>query len=223
MQMHIERLDEERIRDAVQRAEEQTSVEILPVVVPTSGDYEVATWRGAAVAALFSLFGLLLVHEVFDAWARWLHMPWSTVIVTLVAASGGALLSTHVPAVQRLLTGSTLLDETVYRRAMQFFVEEEVFATRGRTGILFYISLRERRVEIVSDSGINDLVHSDEWNELVERMQEDIQTDVTQGLVDGIDMCGRLLERRGVNVQLDAENQLPDTVRTPDTSDQPGR
>jgi uncharacterized membrane protein len=51
MQNLIDRLDEDRIREAVQRAEERTAGEIVPVVVPGSAEYEVvavhALGRGA--------------------------------------------------------------------------------------------------------------------------------------------------------------------------------
>lgn len=221
MQTHIERLDEDRIREAVQRAEERTSGEIVPVVVPRSADYEVATWRGAVGAALLALVCVLFILELYDGWGLgWLHTPRGVVVATLASGSIGALLATYVPPLQRMLAGSDLLDETVHRRALQFFVEEEVFLTRDRTGILIYVSLHEHRIEVLGDTGINDLVRSDDWEEVVGRIREGIRNDeLTDGLVDGIDMCGRLLERRGVNVGPDPENQLSNTLRTPDDSD----
>ena len=39
--------------------------------------------------------------------------------------------------------------------AMAAFVEEEVFSTRDRTGILLFLSLFEHRVVVLGDSGIN--------------------------------------------------------------------
>lgn len=222
MHTYLEHLDEERILEAVQRAEERTSGEIVPVVVPQSGEYEVATWRGAATTSLITLTSILLFLEMYDGWGLGaLHTPWGVAIATLGAGIVGAFLATFVPPFQRVFAGSRRLDETVYQRALQFFVEEEVFATRDRTGILIYVSLRERRIEVLGDIGINEMVRSDDWEAVVRRVQEGIRNDqVTDGLVEGIDMCGRLLERRGVNVRPDANNQLSNTVRTPDDSDQ---
>ena len=38
---------------------------------------------------------------------------------------------------------------------------------------------------------------------------------LTEGLVEAIETCGRLLEEKGVDIRPDDENELTDTVRTP--------
>jgi len=222
MQMHIDRLDETKIRNAVQRAEERTAGEIVPVLVPRSGDYEVATWRGAAAASLLTLTAILLVLSLYDGWGLgWLYTAWGVVLPVLGAGTVGALLATYVAPAQRLLAGGDLLDETVHRRALQSFIEEEVFDTRDRTGILLFVSLREHRIEVLGDSGINRHVDPDDWAEVVARIRRGIRNDnLTEGLVEAIEMCGRLLERRGVEIRPDDENELANTVRTPETSEE---
>jgi putative membrane protein len=103
---------------------------------------------------------------------------------------------------------------------MQAFVEEEVFDTRDRTGILLFVSLREHRIEVLGDAGINQQVDPDDWVEVVARIQRGIQNDnLTEGLVEAIEMCGQLLERKGVDLRADDENELTDTVRTPGRGD----
>lgn len=219
MQSHIDRLDEERIRTAIEQAEERTAGEIVPVVVPRSASYEVVTWRGAVGAGLLALTAILLVLQFYDGWGLgWLFTPWGVVVTALGAAIVGGLLAAYVGPVQRVLAGDDLLDETVHRRAFQSFVEEEVFDTRDRTGILIFVSLWEHRIEVLGDTGINESVEPDDWAEVVARIRTGIQNDnLTEGLVEAIGMCGRLLERRGVNVRPDDENELSDTVRTPET------
>jgi len=221
MQPLIDRLDEDPIRQAVQQAEERTSGEIVPVVVPQSAEYEVVTWRGAAFASLLALTAVLLTLQFYEGWGLgWLYTPWGVVLTTLGAGLLGALLATYVSPVQRLLAGGDLLDETVHRRALQSFVEEEVFATRDRTGILLFVSLQEHRIEVIGDTGINKRVEPDDWAEIVERIRRGIRNDnLTEGLVEAIGMCGRLLERKGVNIRPDDENELSNTVRTPESSE----
>jgi putative membrane protein len=217
MQTLIDRLDENQIQEAVQRAEKRTAGEIVPVVVPRSADYEVATWRGAGGAVLITLAAALLTLQFYDGWGLgWLYTPWGVVLAALVAGTGGAALTAYVPPLQRLLAGNDLLDETAHRRALQSFVEEEVFDTRDRTGILLFVSLREHRIEVLGDVGINEQVRPDDWAEVVARVRRGIRNDnLTEGLVEAIDMCGRLLERKGVGIRPDDENELSDTVRTP--------
>jgi putative membrane protein len=217
MQTLIDSLDHERVREAVQRAEERTAGEIVPVVVPRSDEYEVATWRGAVLAGLLALIGVLLVLQFYSGWGLgWLYTPWGVALVVLGASVLGGGLTTAVRPLRRLAAGEELLDETVHRRALQAFVEEEVFNTRDRTGILIFVSLLEHRVEVLGDAGINQQVAADDWVEIVDRIREGIRQDqFTDGLVEAVEMCGRLLERRGVAARPDDENELSNTVRTP--------
>ena len=198
MDTMIDRLDLDRIQNAVGRAEDRTAGEIVPVVVPRSDDYE-ETLR------------------IYTGWGlAWLFAPWGVALVVLAAATVGALLARYVYPLQRLLAGSERLDETVHRRALQAFVEEEVFNTRDRTGILLFVSLREHRIEVLGDTGINQRVDPDDWAEVVARIRRGIKNDnLTEGLVEAIEMCGRLLKRKGVEVGPEDENELTDTVRTP--------
>ena len=97
---------------------------------------------------------------------------------------------------------------------MRAFVEEEVFLTRDRTGILLFISLFEHRIEVLGDAGINRHVTADEWTDVVLRIREGIRGGhLADGLVEAIGMCGHLLDRGGIEVRPDDENELPDGVR----------
>ncbi len=223
MQTLIDTLDHDRVRAAVQRAEERTAGEIVPVVVPQSDAYEIATWRGGVLGGLVALVGALLVIQFYSGWGLgWLYTPWGLALVVLGAGVLGGGLATMVRPLRRLAAGSDLLDETVHRRALQAFVEEEVFDTRDRTGILIFVSLLEHRVEVLGDSGINQHVDPEDWGAIVERIREGIRQDqFTEGLEEAVEMCGRLLERRGVEVQPDDENELSNTVRTPGTDADP--
>lgn len=218
MKTLLAELDEERVADAVAEAEERTAGEIVPVVIPQSGTYEVAAWRGASALALLAMAATLLVVRFYTGWGLgWLFATWGVVLVTLGAGTVGALLGAYVPPVQRALVGADLLDETVHRRAMQAFVEEEVFDTRDRTGILLFVSLLEHRIEVLGDTGINQAVEPDDWADVVARIRTGIKNEaLTNGLVDAIGMCGRLLERKGVDVRPDDEDELSNRLRTPD-------
>lgn len=221
MESLIERLDEDRIQEAVRQAEERTAGEIVPVVVPQSDSYEVALWRGAAALILLVLAAVLLFFQFYEGWGfGWLFAPWSIALLVLGAGTIGGLLARYVYPLQRALVGADRLDETVHQRAMQAFVEEEVFDTRDRTGILLLVSLLEHRIEVLGDTGINQRVQPDDWAEVVTRIRTGIRNDnLTEGLVDAIGMCGRLLERKGVNVRPDDENELSDAVRTPEADE----
>ena len=213
----IENLDRDEITKAVQAAENRTAGEIVPYVVPRSDSYEIAVWRGASAFALIAITVALLIVQFYQGWGLgWIFTPWGVALLALTGGTLGAVLGAYVSPVQRLLAGRDVLDTTVHRVAMQAFLEEEVFSTRDRTGILLFISLQEHRIEVLGDTGINAKVSEDEWVDIVTRIRKGIKNrNLTAGLVDAIRMCGKLLERRGVDIREDDENELSDAIRTP--------
>lgn len=211
----ITEAERERIREAVAAAEGRTAGEIVPYIIAQSGGYEVAIWRGASVAAVLALGLALLISSVYTGWGLgWLYTNWGTALAALVAGTLGALVTAYVPAVKRWVAGTDRLSRTVHRRAMQAFVEEQIFKTRDRTGILLFISLFEHRIEVLGDEGINQKVTEDEWVDVVLRIRKGIKEGhLADGLVEAIEMCGHLLERQGVAIRPDDANELPDDIR----------
>ncbi len=206
--------DLDRIRAAVAEAERRTSGEIVPYLVERSGGYEVAVWRGASMAALGAMLAAVLVLQVYDGWGLgWLYASWGLALVASLAGVAGALLATAAP-VKRVLAGEARLARRVHRRASIAFLEEEVFSTRDRTGILLFVSLFEHRIEVLGDTGINEQVSADEWIEVVDTVRRGIkQGRLADGLVEAIGRCGKLLEEKGVAIKPDDTDELPDSIR----------
>ncbi len=215
MNMRFSEQDLERIRTAVAAAERSTSGEIVPFLVDRSDPYSVAMWRGAVLAATIVLAIVLLFLQVYEGWGyAWLHTPWGPSLVTLVGAIAGYVIVALVPAVRRLLAGDDLMTRSVHNRAMRAFVEEEVFKTRDRTGILIFLSLLEHRIEVIGDEGINRAVQPDDWTDIVEAIRNGIKSDrLVDGLVEAIEKCGHLLEHHGVEIRPDDTDELSNTLR----------
>lgn len=129
-------------------------------------------------------------------------------------AAVGFLLASFVPAVKRWLAGDEMLDLRARQRAEMTFLEEEVFRTRDRTGILIFVSLFEHRVVVVGDGGINALVQPGQWDGIVAEVVAGIRAGRPgDALVAAIRQCGELLERHGVARRADDANELPDELR----------
>lgn len=209
--------ERERIRDAVAQAELRTAGEIVPYVVRRSGDYDVATWRGASFLALVAGITMLSIAWLYQGWGwSWLYSAWAVGLAMAAGGVIGALLSLVEP-LRRWLAGAVHLDTQVHRRSAVAFIEEEVFDTRDRTGILLFVSLFEHRIEVVGDAGINAKVEPGEWDEVVDLIRDGIRTrTLADGLVQAVDRCGELLHRSGVEVRHDDTDELPDDVRVRD-------
>lgn len=207
--------DRDRIEQAVRSAEERTSGEIVPVVVARSDDYPVAVRRAGLIGLAV---GAVLYEVLRFTWTGWAP-AWITNDASLFAFMliGGGLFwlsAARLPSFKRMLIGRDAIDRAVHSRAVHAFVEEEVFATRDRTGILLLVSLFEHRVEVFGDSGINAVVTEDDWGDVIDDVIDGIRKgDAPGGLVRGIERCGELLERMGVEARMDDEDELPNRPR----------
>ena len=211
--------EREAIRTAVAEAETRTAGEIVPYVVRQSGTYQVAVWRAASFGALLTALLTLGIAAVYDGWGLgWMYSAsWMAAAMT-VGGVVGALAGAYVDPLRRRLAGADRLDLHVHRRAAVAFLEEEVFDTRDRTGILLFVSLFEHRIEVVGDVGINAKVQPEEWVEVVDLIRDGIRSSgLAAGLVAAVERCGDLLHRRGVEIREDDTDELPDDVRVRDT------
>lgn len=204
--------DLERIKNAVREAESTISGEIVPVFVEKSGVYHVATYRAALISAAF----VFLVVILFDRYVPSLAVydPMLIFIIVLFGGLAGAMLAHYVPEVKRLMLSQSHLDEATRRRAESVFLEEEVFNTRQRTGILIFVSFFEHEVIIMSDKGISKLVDQKEWDTLVRSIITQIkQGKITDGMVNAIKRCGDILLEQGFVITPDDVNELKDDLR----------
>jgi putative membrane protein len=206
--------DLKAVRAAVAAAEGTTAGEIVPYVVDASDAYEGALWKAAALGAMGAALLAAVGHAIAGLWgggALWIGLP---------AAAGGALgfvLAAFVPPVKRGLVPRDVLERRVRRRAAVAFVEEEIFATDDRTGILLFLSLFERRVVVLGDAGINAKVGEEEWEGISRAIASGIRGGRPgEALVQGIGACGELLTRRGVEIRPDDRNELRDDLRRRD-------
>lgn len=205
----------QRIREAVTAAEARTSGEIVPYVVERSGSYEVAVWRGASFLSVGAMLGAALLLQFYGGWGLgWLYTGWGMALLASLAGVLGAVLTAGIPPLKRLLAGADRLTTRVHRRAALAFLDEEVFKTRDRTGILLFVSLFEHRIEVLGDEGINRQVTPEEWVEVVDTIRRGVRHGhLADGLVEAIAMCGRLLEEKGVAIRHDDTDEISDKVR----------
>ncbi|MFT3752588.1 MAG: TPM domain-containing protein [Paludibacter sp.] len=60
---------------------------------------------------------------------------------------------------------------TPRQRALEVFALQSVWDTRQRNGVLIYLCLAERDVEIVADRGLESVVSPDEWSAVCRQIE----------------------------------------------------
>ena len=203
--------DLDAIRDATAAAESRTSGEIVTTVVESCDSYEGALWKSAALGSILAALAAGLGDLFLERWG--VAWPWLT-LPAFAGAAAGFVLPLWLPALHRALVGKRLLETRVARRAAAAFLEQEVFATRERSGVLIFVGLFEHRVELLRDRGAQEGVPADSWEDLTERLVQGIKKKAApRALVQAIEDCGRLLELHGLVRRDDDEDELPNEPR----------
>jgi putative membrane protein len=204
--------DLERIKNAVKEAESKISGEIVPVFVEKSSHYTIANYRAALIGAA-AIFFLIII---FDRYVPNLAVYDPVLIFTLVMLGGfiGALKSHYINLVKRLMLSQSYMDQATRKRAENAFLQEEVFNTRQRTGIMIFISFFEHEVIVMADKGISEVVDQKEWDSMVRKIIDNVkQGKIVDGIEAAILRCGEILLEKGFVITPDDVNELGDDLR----------
>jgi uncharacterized membrane protein len=99
-------------------------------------------------------------------------------------------------------------------RAVTMFSKLRVWDTAQNNGVLIYLLLAERAIEIVADRGMNTHVSAQTWQEIVTRMSGAFQDgDFETGLTRALDeVCALLKQHFPLAGGESNPNELPDDV-----------
>jgi len=101
---------------------------------------------------------------------------------------------------------------TPRERAIEVFSQLRVWDTAENSGVLIYVQLIDRDIEIVADRGISARVLQDEWNAICARMESAFRDGRFEaGALTGIDEITALLARHFPAREADT-NELPDEL-----------
>ena len=212
IQSRFSQKDLERIKAAVKTAEDKISGEIVPVFVEKSGHYSIAVYRGFLALAGLAFLAIIVFDRYIPSVA--IYDPLLIFLSSTLVGLLGALAANYIDPLKRMLMSQTHLDQATRKRAENAFLEEEVFATRHRTGIMIFVSFFEREVIVMADRGISKVVEQKEWDKMVRGITENIRMGkVTDGIEMAILRCGDILLEKGFLKTVDDVNELRDDLR----------
>jgi putative membrane protein len=192
------------LADAIKAIERRSAAEVVIAVRARSASYLHADLMFAILGGLVTV-GFLL-------YSSWSFPLWSFLVDPILVGALFGLLSSQLAPLRRWLTPQAVREEWVARAARATFFEKGVRHTADRTGILVYVSLTERHVELVADSGVENAVDPRDWAQKVARIQQ-VVADGGDGvaLAAAIERLGDTLEP-ALERAHDDINELPDEV-----------
>lgn len=186
--MRIPRFDQascDQLASCVREIETQTDAEIVIAVRARTGSYRHADYLcGAFVAFLTLIFLLFSPFEFSHYWVA-IDVVLSFVIGTYLCSRSNAL--------RRLLTTEEFRADAVRAGAAAMFYEAGIANTDAEMGVLIYLSLLERRLELIADRGVLKAAPPLEWNERVYELHRAGRMPQTQTLLKCLNDLGQLL------------------------------
>jgi len=100
-------------------------------------------------------------------------------------------------------------DETPEERAIEVFSLLRVWDTEDNNGVLIYLLLADKKIEIVADRAINKVVDKDEWQHITQQMETFFkERRFADGVVFGIEEVGKHLQKH-FPIKNNDEDELP--------------
>ena len=100
---------------------------------------------------------------------------------------------------------------TARSRAIEVFAELGVWDTERNNGVLLYLLLADRDVEIVADRGFNGKVSAEEWESVCRRMESALREGRhADAVIDGVQSLSAIVARH-FPPRPGGRNELPDT------------
>ena len=176
-----EKLD---VENAITKAENKTSAEIVAVIARASDGYYYIPYMWGALIALAVPWPLI----------HWTWMPVQSIYVIQLAVFAVLTLLLHYPDLRFALVPRSIMRKRVHERAMQQFVAQDIYTTAGHTGVLLFVSVAERCAEIVVDYEVHQKVPDEEWKEIIDKLTADIGSGRrANGLIDAVGRIGEHL------------------------------
>jgi uncharacterized membrane protein len=155
----------------------------------------------------------VLSHLVMTHWQVSQAFPRQTLLAIeqAIKASETAHAGEIRFVVEGALDGTALLKEQSAReRALEVFSQLRIWDTEHNNGVLIYLLLADRDVEIVADRGIHSKLGSREWETICRRMEAAFrQADYKGGVVGGIQAVTQHLIQH-FPASGSGQNELPD-------------
>jgi putative membrane protein len=117
-----------------------------------------------------------------------------------------------VPVFRKPFLSKRQMAEEVNEAAITSFFLNGLHRTRDQTGIIIYVSVYERMVQVLADKGINDKVSPEVWQEVVGIVTRSMrERNPAEGICTAVQRCGELITEH-FPIKSDDTDELPNLI-----------
>jgi putative membrane protein len=192
------------VAECVKETETATDAELVIIVRVRSGVYLHSDYLFgfllSFVVLLFLLFSPVTFHQI------WVPID---VLISFVA---GAFICSRSDFLRRLFSTEKYRTQAVRTAAAAMFYEAGIANTKAEMGVLIYLSLLERRLELIADRGVLKKVPAQAWNDELFQLHEAGHKPDPQSFLIAVRVLGKLLAKYAPATG-ENPNELPDMPR----------
>lgn len=209
-QLFLTEREQQQITETVRTAEKKTSGEIVPMVVSKSGDYPQAT----IVCALSLSLPISIILAVIVGKMVWIGPDSMWLFLSFFAVTMGVtyLLTQKNDTLRSYFIKQAHVETQVEKSALAAFYGQKLYKTAANNGILLYISVLEKKVWILADSGINEKIEQSTWDSVVKDLASGIQeNNQCEAICAAVTRVGDILKEH-FPYQKDDEDELHNLI-----------
>ena len=222
MVRQLSEADHAKVSAAIAAAEAKSDGEIVAVATPISDPYHDVALHWAVAAMILVLAWAAWRPDWLQWWYTLFFGGWSAdptlgelltfLMVLAVLKFTAVLLILKWMPLRLALTPGATKSRRVRRRAIGIFKAAAERRTVGRTGILIYLSMGERRAEIIGDEAIASVTTHETWGEAMSDLLAHVRKGrVADGMVAAIEDIGVVLSEHFPRSAED-KNEIPDKL-----------
>ncbi|MBF0208174.1 MAG: hypothetical protein HQK53_14950 [Oligoflexia bacterium] len=209
--------EKEKISQTIKKVEQSTSGEIVVLVADSSNNYDESAILGLIGVSMF--LGIIIEHLIAiysKFYSQWdgdnisfgsylgdfllqsLNETslWRFLIFTVISFIILYLIMMIYPTLKLRLVSKSKVEKRLKEQAILAFYQNELYKTCHKTGVLIFISILERQVFILGDSGINQKIAEGFWYGLAEELTSGIRVGrAGESICRVIEKCGQELKK----------------------------
>ena len=210
MKHNLTEQERRQLDQRVAEAEKRTGAQIVLAVVERSDVYAELPWKAFALGTAVAGLAVTVLDLLRPGWHASAEVVLA-VTAALIAGAACALACVSLPGFARLFLDAHRAEMETRQYAESLFLSREVFATRGRTGILLLVSLFERQVIMLPDTGLSKRLGREASQGIITRMTPPLASgQIAKAFEAGL---AGLEEALGATAPAAAaENELPNAI-----------
>lgn len=200
--MHLNENEKQEISKEIENLESKSSAELVAVITKQSSSYKFETIASSLIiTVIISL--IILLAEISSIKLFQIQVLTFFLFYFLFDKFNKTLL-TFLPKSYKY--------EKASKYANQQFLNLGLQTTKTKQAIMFFVSIDEKYVEIITDSAIKEKIDDSYWQKIVDEFISDVKNkELAKGYLKAIKSCNEILIKE-FPIQKNDENELSNEV-----------